>query len=326
MKASVIISTFNRAESLSETLASIARSELPESFEWEVVVVDNNSNDQTPEVVERFSRLHPSRFRYLREPHPGKSQALNTAIDNVASEILVFTDDDVIVEPNWLANLTAALDEHQWVGASGRTLLRTSLSIPNWLVIDDRHALAPLAIFDRGSEAIEISESPFGNNMAYRKTMFEKYGYFRHDLGPSVGSKTPQKSEDSEFGVRVLAGGEKLGYEPSAVLHHAIPESRIQKQFFLSWWFDKARADTRAFGTPKTGSLRFIGVPLYLFRRLAGNILRWAFAFGSARRFLRKTRIWWNLGEIKESHVMWRETKQGQISKLEQSGTTHSTR
>lgn len=73
----VILCTYNRHQSLVTALESIAGSELPESIEWEVLVVDNNSSDPTRDVVEDFCRRYPGRFRYLFEPLQGKSYALN---------------------------------------------------------------------------------------------------------------------------------------------------------------------------------------------------------------------------------------------------------
>src|SRR5690242_5620823 len=102
MNISVILCTFNRYSHLDIALNSIAASDVPENVEWEILVVDNNSTDRTREVVYNLMNRFPERIRYFFEPHPGKSYALNTGIRQAAGEILVFTDDDVIVEPAWL--------------------------------------------------------------------------------------------------------------------------------------------------------------------------------------------------------------------------------
>jgi glycosyltransferase involved in cell wall biosynthesis len=80
MNISIILRTYNRCESLAKTLESTAALRLPESVEWEALVVDNNSTDQTREVVGEFCRHYPGRFRYLSEPQQGKSHALNAGI------------------------------------------------------------------------------------------------------------------------------------------------------------------------------------------------------------------------------------------------------
>src|ERR1019366_3158512 len=109
MKTTVIVCTYNRCQVLAKTLESVAASKVPDSVEWEVLIVDNNSSDQTREVVEDFCRRYPGRFRYLFERRQGLSSARNAGIRESQSEILAFTDDDATVEPDWLWNLTSAL-------------------------------------------------------------------------------------------------------------------------------------------------------------------------------------------------------------------------
>ena len=122
MNTTVVLCTYNRCQSLERALSSIAASTLPQGFEWEVLVVDNNSSDQTREVVEDFCRRYPGRFRHVFEPRQGKSYALNTAISGARGDVLAFVDDDVFVEPTWLQNLTADLYSGEWAGAGGRIL------------------------------------------------------------------------------------------------------------------------------------------------------------------------------------------------------------
>lgn len=241
VKITVILCTFNRCESLVRALESVSLSKLPESIDWEVLVVDNNSRDRTPEVAERFCREYPGRFRYLFEAKPGKSNALNAAIREAHGDVLSFMDDDVIVDPMWLQNLTASLADGRWAGAGGRIIPQWTCTPPPWLPQRDRYALAPLAMFDLGPVGGALDEPPFGTNMAFRKEVFEEYGGFRTDLGPRPGSEI--RNEDTEFGQRLLSAGEHLRYEPSAVVYHSIAPSRMRKQYFLAWWFDKARAD-----------------------------------------------------------------------------------
>jgi glucosyl-dolichyl phosphate glucuronosyltransferase len=312
MKITVILCTYNRCQSLAKALESIALQSFSEDVEWEVLVVDNHSYDQTCEVVSDFSRRYPGRFHYLFEPQQGKSYALNAGIREARGDILAFTDDDVTVEPMWLQDLTAPLHNDKWAGSGGRTLPERTFAPPRWLSLEGKYALGPFAVFDLGGATGELAEPPFGNNMAFRREMFEKYGGFRTDLGPRPGSEI--RSEDSEFGRRLLAAGERLRYEPSAVVYHAVPDNRLQKKYFLAWWFDKARADIREAGIePKTKWLAF-GVPLYSFRRLAVWTLRWFFAIESSRRFTCKLNVWITLGKIVESYRPRRGIKrQGRI-------------
>jgi len=300
MKISVIVCTYNRCRTLGTALESVALSVMPPWTEWEVLVVDNNSNDQTPQVVADMSRRHPGRFRYTFESHPGKSYALNSGIREARGEVLAFMDDDVIVEPTWLRNLTAPLRDGQWAGVGGRILPQWSCPPPSWVPTEDPHALALLAMFDLGVKAGPLLEPPFGTNMAFRKSAFAKYEGFRSDLGPQPGSEI--RGEDTEFGRRVLEAGEHLWYEPSAIVHHPVPAHRLRRQYFLRWWFDKGRSDVREFGVPKDTKWFFAGIPLFMFRRLTAWTLRWMLAAQVSRRFSCKLKVWTMAGGIYEAY------------------------
>ncbi|MGA7909369.1 MAG: glycosyltransferase [Candidatus Sulfotelmatobacter sp.] len=302
MDITVILCTFNRSQSLSKALASIAVQELPHQVTWEVLVVDNNSRDQTRSVVEEFCRKYPNRYRYVFEPRQGKSHALNAGIREASGEVLAFLDDDVMAEPTWLQNLTVPLRQGECAGVGGRILPEKTFTPPHWIPLQERYALAPLAVFTPDLEAGPFTDAPFGANMAFQKRVFEKHGGFRTDLGPQPGGIHPQKSEDSEFGHRVLGAGEKLRYEPSAVVYHVVPASRVRKGYFLAWWSDKARSDIRAFGVPTDTSWLVAGVPLYLFRRLAVWSLRWLVTLEPSRRFSCQVKAWSNFGQIVECY------------------------
>ena len=109
MKISVILCTYNRCQSLTRALESVAASQMPNSLDWEILVVDNNSKDRTREVMSEFCLRHPGRVRYLFEAQQGLSNARNAGIREAHGEIIAFTDDDITVEPTWLQNLTASL-------------------------------------------------------------------------------------------------------------------------------------------------------------------------------------------------------------------------
>lgn len=308
LKVSVILCTYNRCQSLKKALASIAASILPSPVEWEVLVVDNNSEDQTREVVEDCNRRCPRRFRYLFEPQQGKSNALNTGIRGAQGDILAFVDDDVTVEPNWLQNLTASLDDRQWAGAGGRILPERTFLPPRWLSLEGPYEMAGvLVFFDRGDKPGELDWAPYGTNMAFRREMFDKYGAFRADLGPIPGSEI--RGEDVEFGRRLMAAGERLRYEPSAVVYHEVPAKRLRKEYFLAWWFDFGRALVREWGRGPD----FLGIPRpylsilkTLMTRMPRTAAQWILALQPQQRFFFKSRLWREAGEVAEFYSLAR--------------------
>ena len=202
MMTTVIVCTYNRCKMLEKALDSLVASALPTSFEWEVVVVDNNSSDQTRDVVEGFSQRYPGRFRYVFEPRQGVSYARNAGVRESRGDVLAFMDDDVTVGREWLRNITASLHRGDCAGAGGRIVPVWKSPPPRWLPIERPHALAPFVEFDFGSEPGPLNVPPFGANMAFRKEVFEKYGGFRTDLGRCAGSLL--SNEDTEFGNRLL--------------------------------------------------------------------------------------------------------------------------
>jgi GT2 family glycosyltransferase len=228
------------------------------------------------------------------------SSARNAGIREAKGDIIVFMDDDVIVEQTWLQNLTANMHNPQWAGVGGRVLPEWTCPTPPWLSLDQWYALGPLPNFDLGPDGRELTEPPFGANMAFRKSMFEKYGDFRTDLGRRPNSL--MSNEDTEFGGRLLAAGERLRYEPSAVVYHPVQEYRLEKEYFLAWWFHKGKANVRQFGIRPRTKYFVAGIPLYLFRNLAVRALKWMVAVGPVRRFSSKLTVWAKAGEILECY------------------------
>jgi glycosyltransferase involved in cell wall biosynthesis len=301
----VILCTYNRCQVLEKALESVAASTVPGSIQWEVLVVDNNSSDETHSVVEDFCNRYPGRFRYLFEPKQGKSYALNSGVREALGNVLAFMDDDVFVEAEWLQNLTAALQDGEWAGTGGRTVPTQTFKSPDWLSIDGPYCMVGIlyAYFHLGDHPCELHRAPYGANMAYQKKMFEKYGMFRTDLGPSPNSQIPRPNEDTEFGRRLLAAGERLRYEPLAVAHHPVIESRIRKDYFLAWWFDYGRAMVREWGRGRDiwGIPRpYLNILSIGARTMVPRVLRWMLALNPQRRFYWKCLVWETAGEVSE--------------------------
>jgi glycosyltransferase involved in cell wall biosynthesis len=314
MKITVILCSYNRCGTLVRTLEDVAALKLADSVEWEVLVVDNNSSDCTQEVVENLCCRYPGRFRYLLEPKHGKSFALNTGVREARGDVLVFMDDDVTVEPMWLQNLTAALGDGKWAGAGGRTLLARPFSPPEWMAMEGPDSLGGVlaALFDLGPEPCELDRPPYGANMAVRREMFEKHGLFRTDLGPSPDRDIPRPNEDTEFGRRLMAAGEHLRYEPSAIAYHPVLDNRIEKSYFLSWYFDYGRAMVREWecGPDILGiSRRCLAFFRFVGTWLPWVILRWMVTMNPQQRFFRKCWVWATAGQIVEIRRQWRNAK-----------------
>jgi glycosyltransferase involved in cell wall biosynthesis len=324
MKITVIVCTYNRCQTVGKALESVASSTLPDGVEWEVLVVDNNSSDQTRRVVEECSGRHLGRFRYLFEPKQGLSHARNAGIREAQGDILAFTDDDVTVEPTWLQNLTARLNDGRWAGTAGRTLVAQPFSAPPWLGLEEPYNLggAVGALFDLGDRPCKLSRPPYGANMAFQKRMFGKYGGFRPDLGRC--GEGMLSNDDTEFGRRLLDAGERLRYEPSAIVYHPVTEDRTQQSYFLTWYLNYGRATVREW---KRGP-DILRIPrrFFTFLKLVGAALpvktvQWIVARKPEHRFFFKCWAWVTIGQVLEIYQQWRNAR---AKKLIMGGkTTH---
>jgi GT2 family glycosyltransferase len=146
--------------------------------------------------------------------------------------------------------------------------------------------------------------------MAFRAEIFRKHGGFRTDLGRSAESMLG--NEDTELGRRLLAGGERLWFEPLAIVYHGIPENRLTKSYFLGFWFNYGRAAVREHAN-RSNVWKIprwcFSVPIIIFNVLPARLRLWLFARDPKRRFFFKCTVWRTFGEIFELPRIWLETK-----------------
>ena len=296
MNTSVVLATHNRAASLRTTLESFSRLVVPKDLSWELLVVDNDSADCTRQVVEAFAETAAFPVRYIFEKRQGKSIALNTAIVETEGKIVAFTDDDVLLHCDWLWNLRRTFDEFDCAAVAGRVIPQWNHAKPDWLEIEGQFAVVN---YDLGDEAKEIAIPPIGANSAFRRDVFGKYGLFRLDLGPN-GNRHTVTCEDWEFGERLLHGGEKIVYCPTAIVYHPVDPTRTTKKYFLSWYYYNGVSLTRTAGLPKEGTFWF-GAPRWLYREFFTNLAKWMLTFRRNRRFHHKLQTYRCVGNIVES-------------------------
>jgi hypothetical protein len=131
--------------------------------------------------------------------------------------------------------------------------------------------------------------------VAIRRDVFEKYGGFRIDLGRS--SNNLQGREDIELANRLFAGGERLRWEPAAVIRHPVAESRMKKSYVLRWCYWDGRSEIAEVGAPEArGTIR--GVPFYLFHRLIRWAIQSSLSMDAKRRFFCQRKLWRVAGYI----------------------------
>jgi glycosyltransferase involved in cell wall biosynthesis len=237
---SVVIATYNRAGLLADTLRALEAQQVPATVRWEIVVVDNNSRDATRDVVQRFRKTAAVTVRYEFEPRQGQSFARNRGIESTAGGVVLFTDDDIIPEPNWVWGMYTTIATGGYDGAGGRVLPRWEAEVPRWLV-GRRDLQSWLALVDTGQPGtleypLVEANRIVGASMGFRRELFEEFGLFPTSLGHR-GARM-YGGEEVVFINRVLFKGRRIRYDPSIVVHHRIRADRLRRSFFLRRNFD----------------------------------------------------------------------------------------
>jgi glucosyl-dolichyl phosphate glucuronosyltransferase len=295
VKISVAIPTYTRAEFLRQTLAGVVAQHFPRDH-YEVLVIDNNSRDHTAAVVAGFAGTYPAP-RYLHEPRQGLDHARNRAIAEARGEIIVFGDDDILVQPDWLAQLAAPLlaDPARRIGAVGGEVIPVFPDgLPPWVA--EWHA--PLA-FRPDTGPLEPRHSPMGANLAFPRWVFEQLGPFNTALDRAAGNYF--SGGDSEMIRRIRAAGLEVWFAPAAAVEHQMPASRTTFRYAARHAFDSARSRVIDRAAQP-------GAAAYLSGRLAANVAKaigftllaggnaLVFRTGSARKAL--VRAWRSCGYL----------------------------
>ncbi len=201
MDASIIVCTYNRAESLRDTLRALHGQQMAASRHWEVIVVDNNSKDHTRSVVEKAQREWPL-LRYEFEPAQGLSHARNHGIAAARGDVLLFTDDDVLPEPDWLDTTLRGLEKYRADACGGFVAPIWETPPPAWLTERFYGFLAVRTDRTDDYPITQASQAPFGANMAMKRAVFDRVGLFDTNRGRK--GNVLASGEDGEMFERIL--------------------------------------------------------------------------------------------------------------------------
>lgn len=235
MRVSIAICTWNRQELLRQTLEEMTHLESPEGVEWDILVVNNNCTDQTDEVLASFADRLP--IRRLFQPAPGLSNARNLIGVAFEGDYVVWTDDDVLVGPEWLSEYVAAF--RRWPDASvfgGPVVPWFPSEPPAWLAEAWQLVANAYASIDYGTEELPLTmrRVPFGANMAMHGECLRNYPYDPH-LGVRPGSRVG--GEETDVVRRALRDGATGWWIPTAKVRHYIPPHRQTLEYLRGWFY-----------------------------------------------------------------------------------------
>lgn len=230
---SLIVCTYNREKYIGEMLAAIAACQYP-SERYEIVLVDNNSNDNTASICKKFQDAHPEApYRYFLEARQGLSHARNRGIKEAQGDIIVFLDDDAFVDKDYLKNLENNLAEYPDAAAFGGRIdpLFESGTPPEWLC---KWTMSWVSAIDKGDRVILFNDKyPIGANMGFRRQTLEQCGSFSTKLGRS--GKNLMGGEEKDIFLRVRRAGLNIYYFPDVRVRHIIPAHRTTREYVIKF-------------------------------------------------------------------------------------------
>jgi glucosyl-dolichyl phosphate glucuronosyltransferase len=316
IKYTVLITTYNRAAYLRDTLRDLARQTTIDP--WELIVVDNNSSDDTRRVVEEEAAAYPAELRYLFEPVQGKPAALNTGIEASRGPVIAFIDDDMRAEPDWLTRTGEAFERFDCDYVGGKVLPIWEGERPRWLSTTPSRQWGVIGIADYRPDPVPFGTRglppPMGGNMACRRDAFARAGMWDNNFGRR--GTTLRGQEQREWYLRAVAAGLRGYYVPELITYHLIPASRLTKQYFRRWFYwsgvsrallyDKLGIDMEA---PDDSRLDFTavphvaGVPRYMFRtalQTARHLAHSALKRDTAAAFDDELWMWFFAGVVRQ--------------------------
>lgn len=229
MTVSVVVCVYTeeRWTQIERALTSIAEQTVqPDQV---IVVADHNSA-----LCQRLAEQYPALDVVPNGFERGLSGARNTGVDHAKGEIIVFLDDDAYAEPRWLESLLACYDDESVLGAGGLVIADWgSAGPPGWLPAE---FFWVVGCSYRGlPETRAEVRNPIGANMSFRRSAFERAGYFDSSVGRNVKTTRPLGCEETEFSIRLrrLSPEARIVYEPGAVVHHHVDRSRRSWHYFL---------------------------------------------------------------------------------------------
>jgi len=263
---SVIVCTYNREKYLYNALKSVAENDFSYD-QYEIILINNNSNDNTESECERFRKDFPQvNFNYFLEHNQGLSFARNRGIDEAKGDILVYIDDDATVNRGYLKAIDDFFNENQTVMAVGGPIFPVyETEEPSWMSHYTKILITAYKYEGNKISQFKGNKFPSGGNAAYRKTAFEKIGKFNTKLGRKGASLIGAEEKDLFAKMKVLSMS--VYYLPNMILYHIIPPIKLSKTYFNNLTFSLGQSE-------RIRTLQISKVTF--FKRLFAELIKWA--------------------------------------------------
>ncbi|MCJ7636222.1 MAG: glycosyltransferase, partial [Nitrososphaeraceae archaeon] len=209
--------------------------------EYEIIVIDNGSTDNTKKEIEDLNQRYDNRISYFYDPRPGLHIGRHLGAKHARGEILLYCDDDIIASPDWVKEIYACYSKKEVGAAGGKILPKFEITPPKWLKLF--HS-GYLSLLNLGDEYLEINTNEiYGCNLSIRREVLFKLGGFHPDGMPQNLIKYRGDGE-SALMTSVVNAGYKTVYNPKAFVYHVIPSSRLTIDYFKQRAFNQGVSDS----------------------------------------------------------------------------------
>jgi len=301
----VLFATHNGEKTLPIMLEAFCHLAIPEDG-WEIIVVDNASSDQSANIIKSYSDKLP--INYLYEQKPGKNNALNLGLSYAKGDLIVFTDDDIIPQQDWLIQLRKCVDTRQSYNIFGGAIH------PVWPVEPHQELLKAIplsvafAVTDADRKEGEVSAGLiFGANMAVRRNIIDGQHDFDVTVGPK-GNNYPMGSE-TEFTTRLAELGHKSWFCASARVGHIIRSNQLSFEWLLGRAFRYGRGRCLREGAIAEIDRKIFGMSLWMLRKMLEHSLKSYWHLFNRQRYFYLKEAWeasYYKGYLYQSYLLYK--------------------
>ena len=243
-KVDIAVCTWNRPALLTSTLDSFSKLSVETTIRLRIIIVDNNSTDSTPEVIQAFESSEFAKSNAvvaLKEAQQGHTFSRNCAVDAADSDLMIWTDDDVEVPRDWVTKYVEAANQNSDITFWGGEIApKFENDVPKWIHENWDALKGCFAVREFAGELeLDPSRLPYGANFAVR-TAIQKEFRFNESLGRR-GDEVLGEDELDLF-RRLLAAGHRGQWVPDAGLEHLIPEERASEKYVFDYFVGQGRA------------------------------------------------------------------------------------
>ena len=300
MDVTVLICVYNGDATLSDLLQSALAQDTGDQFQFEILVVDNNSTDGSSAIVSSFAEANPGQVRLLRESRQGKSYALNAGLEAARGEICCVIDHDEQLLPGYLRQVWEEFQQQPGISfLSGKVLPLWPGEVPAWIT---REHWSPLAICDYGDQPFLVNRDRVVCLLTgcFRTADMRAVGGYRELLGIMPGRLG--SVEDAELYERMVEAGRVGMYVPGIVVYHKLAMSRLSKSYHRRWHRGHGGyyADMQSPGF-ESSKIRLLKIPGHVLRQAAQDAVAYVSLAVRGERdqaFSRELRLHFFLGFV----------------------------